>query len=391
MEISIIIPCLDEAETIDKVVKDAFIGGLKTGKRFEVIVADNGSTDGSIDIARRAGARVVSISDKGYGAAIIGGVNSANGEIIVMADADDSYELENLNKFTEVIQNGFDLVVGNRFKGGIEKGAMPFLHRYLGNPILSLIGRIFFKIKLGDFHCGMRGFSKSKFKTLNINSSGMEFASEMIAKFALSGSKIAEVPTILRPDGRTRKPHLRTWRDGWRHLRFLLVFSPGWLFYIPGLILLGLGLSLIVIDAFTNIVIFGKEVQVLGTIIASMLIITGVQIIWLESILHSAGNAMGIMLSDTPSKRMDRYALGLEKTLLLTIFIQIVSSLWIISIYLKWRNGELNNFQPENRIKFATLYLMITSVNLISISSSFAVYFFKNSTINIDKATDSIK
>ena len=280
MEISIIIPCLDEAETIDKVVKDAFIGGLKTGKRFEVIVADNGSTDGSIDIARRAGARVVSISDKGYGAAIIGGVNSANGEIIVMADADDSYELENLNKFTEVIQNGFDLVVGNRFKGGIEKGAMPFLHRYLGNPILSLLGRIFFKIKLGDFHCGMRGFSKSKFKTLNINSSGMEFASEMIAKFALSGSKIAEVPTILRPDGRTRKPHLRTWRDGWRHLRFLLVFSPGWLFYIPGLILLGIGSSLIVIDAFTKIMVFGKEVQVLGTIIASMLIITGVQIMW---------------------------------------------------------------------------------------------------------------
>lgn len=391
MDISIIIPCLNESETIDKVIRDAFTGGTKTKKQFEVIVADNGSDDGSIEIARNAGARVVSISDKGYGAAIIGGVNSANGEIIVMADADDSYELENLNKFTDMIQNGFDLVVGNRFKGGIEKGAMPLLHRYIGNPILSLLGRTFFKIKLGDFHCGIRSFRKSKFMKLDINSSGMEFASEMIAKFALSGSKITEIPTILRPDGRSRKPHLRTWRDGWRHLKFLLVFSPGWLFYVPGLMLLAIGTSLIMIDAFSNLIILGKEVQVLGIIIASVLVITGVQIIWLENIIHSAGKAIGIMLSDTPSKKINRFTLGLEKTLVLTILIQILSSLWILSIYYKWRSGQLNNFEPENRIKIATLYLMITSVNLISISSSFAVYFFKNSTIKIGQSANSTK
>src|SRR5207302_3155749 len=204
--------------------------------------ADNGSTDGSRQLAADAGARVVPVQEKGYGSALMGGILAARGEYVIMGDADDSYDFTNLMPFVNELRKGADLVMGNRFRGGIASGAMPPLHKYLGNPVLSFIGRLFFHSKAGDFHCGLRGFNRDSVMALNLQATGMEFASEMVVKATLAGQHVTEVPTTLSKDGRSRPPHLRSWRDGWRHLRFLLLFSPRWLFFLPGLALLILGL-----------------------------------------------------------------------------------------------------------------------------------------------------
>jgi len=244
IELTIVMPCLNEAETlkvcIDKAMKylnDNNISG-------EVVIGDNGSTDGSQDIARSCGARIVDIPRKGYGSALMGAIQAAKGKYVIMGDSDDSYDFSNLNAYLEKLREGFDLVMGNRFKGGIAKGAMPFLHYYLGNPVLSFIGKLFFGGGVNDFHCGLRGFRQDIVTVLNLQTTGMEFASEMVVKAQINKLKIVEVPTTLSVDGRTRPPHLRTWRDGWRHLRFLLLYSPKWLFLIPGLTLMIIGLIL---------------------------------------------------------------------------------------------------------------------------------------------------
>lgn len=244
IELSIVMPCLNEAETLAICIKKAISYLKKHNINGEIIIADNGSTDGSKKIAKDLNATIVSIQDKGYGNALKGGFKAAKGTYIIMADADDSYDFSNLQLFVEQLRNGFDLVMGNRFKGEIKKGAMPFSHKYLGNPVLSFLGRLFFKIKIGDFHCGLRGFKRSAFENIKLTTTGMEFASEMIVKAKLNKLLITEVPTILSPDGRTRPPHLNTWRDGWRHLRFLLLYSPKWLFLIPGILLMLVGLLL---------------------------------------------------------------------------------------------------------------------------------------------------
>src|ERR1700758_2808605 len=229
-------PCLNEAETVATCVRKAHGFLAASGISGEVLVADNGSTDGSQQLAEDAGARVVPISEKGYGNALMGGIVAAHGKYIIMGDADDSYDFTSLMPFVEELRKGADLVMGNRFKGGIEPGAMPKLHKYLGNPVLSFIGRLFFPSAIGDFHCGLRGFSRESALRLNLQATGMEFASEMVVKATLWGQDITEVPTTLNKDGRSRPPHLRSWRDGWRHLRFLLLFSPRWLFFLPGIV-----------------------------------------------------------------------------------------------------------------------------------------------------------
>jgi hypothetical protein len=208
----------------------------------EVLIADNGSTDGSREIAEKLGARVVPVADRGYGAALIGGIRDANGRYVIMGDADDSYDFSALGLFIERLREGADLVMGNRFRGGIAPGAMPLLHKYLGNPVLSWIGRLLFHVEVSDFHCGLRGFNRDRVQALNLRTMGMEFASEMVVRAALSDYRIDEVPTTLSKDGRTRPPHLRTWQDGWRHLIFLLIYSPKWLFIYPGLFVLALGI-----------------------------------------------------------------------------------------------------------------------------------------------------
>ena len=237
-ELTVLMPCLNEAETIQICIRKSFTGISRCGLPGEVLVADNGSSDASPALAIQEGARVVRVQKKGYGAALLGGISHARGRYVIMGDADDSYDFENLGILVDHLRGGADLVIGNRFKGGIAAGAMPPLHRYLGNPVLSFIGRLFFNIPIGDFHCGLRGFSRDAILALDLRLSGMEFASEMIVKAALAGLRIDEVPTTLKPDGRSRSPHLRSWQDGWRHLRFLLLYSPNWLFIYPGLFLI---------------------------------------------------------------------------------------------------------------------------------------------------------
>jgi len=240
-EVSIVMPCLNEAETLAVCIEKAQKYLRENGVDGEVLIADNGSTDGSQEIAMNLGARVVSVKAKGYGSALMGGIQAARGKYIIMGDADDSYDFENLGPFVEKLRAGYELVMGNRFRGGIKPNAMKPLHKYLGNPVLTGIGRLFFRSPCGDFHCGLRGFSKEAILKLDLHTSGMEFASEMVVKATLHQTRISEVPTTLSPDGRSRPPHLRSWSDGWRHLRFLLLYSPRWLFFYPGLLLMLLG------------------------------------------------------------------------------------------------------------------------------------------------------
>jgi glycosyltransferase involved in cell wall biosynthesis len=252
-------PCLNEAETLAICITKAKNWLASNNVNGEVVIGDNGSTDGSQEIAKNLGARVINVPSKGYGSALMGAIEASHGSYVIMGDSDDSYDFGDLTLFLNELRNGYDLVMGNRFLGGVKKGAMPFLHKYLGNPGLSFIGRLFFGSKAGDFHCGLRGFRQDIVSLLNLQTTGMEFASEMVVKATIFNLKITEVPTTLSPDGRSRPPHLRTWRDGWRHLRFLLIYSPRWLFLIPGCFLIILGLIL-------NILIIQKPFNIIGDI-----------------------------------------------------------------------------------------------------------------------------
>jgi hypothetical protein len=280
MELTILMPCLNEAGTLEVCIKKA--------KRFlddhhitgEVLIADNGSSDGSQDIATNLGARVVHVAERGYGAALIAGIDSAQGRYVIMGDSDDSYDFSDLLPFVEKLRQGYELVMGNRFQGGIQRHAMPALHRYLGNPILSFVGRLFFKSEIGDFHCGLRGFSKNSIQRLGLQTPGMEFASEMVVKATLRGLQITEVPTKLYPDGRDRPPHLRSWRDGWRHLQFLLLFSPRWLFLHPGLVLLVTGTLLQAVLFFGSVRVGPVVLDIHTMLAAAMATIVGTQMIW---------------------------------------------------------------------------------------------------------------
>ena len=241
IELSVVMPCLNEAETLEVCIRKAQRAMREANVSGEVIIADNGSSDGSIEIAERLGARVVHVTARGYGNALMGGIAAAAGKYIVMGDADDSYDFGHIIRFLEPLRQGADLVMGNRFRGGIQKAAMPPLHRYFGNPALTRLGRLFFHSPVGDFYCGLRGFRKTAYESMGLRTTGMEFATEMIVKATLLKQRIAEVPTTLSPDGRSRPPHLRTWRDGWRTLRFFLLYSPRWLFLYPGLALMMAG------------------------------------------------------------------------------------------------------------------------------------------------------
>ncbi len=242
LELSVVMPCLNEAETLATCIRKAQRAIADANIAGEVIVADNGSTDRSIEIAEQLGARVVRVNAKGYGNALMGGIAASRGQFIVMGDADDSYDFGHIPRFVEQLRRGSDLVMGNRFRGGIQKGAMPALHRYFGNPALTRLGRLFFRNRnVGDFYCGLRGFRKQAYERMGLRTTGMEFATEMVVKATLLKMRVAEVPTTLSPDGRSRPPHLRTWRDGWRTLRFFLLYSPRWLFLYPGLVLMLMG------------------------------------------------------------------------------------------------------------------------------------------------------
>jgi glycosyltransferase involved in cell wall biosynthesis len=243
LELTVLMPCLNEAQTLATCIRKARACIERLGLVAEVLVADNGSTDGSQRIAAGEGARVVSVAARGYGAALYEGTLQSRGRYIIMGDADDSYDFSTLDPFVDRLRNGADLVMGNRFAGGIEADAMPWKNRHIGNPALSGIGRLFFRAPVADFHSGMRGFTRDAFARMHLQTTGMEFASEMVVKATLLGLRVAEVPITLSKDGRTRQPHLRPWRDGWRHLRFMLLYSPRWLFLYPGLFLMAFGLA----------------------------------------------------------------------------------------------------------------------------------------------------
>jgi len=243
IELSVVMPCLNEARTLGDCIKQAQKAIADHNLSAEIVVADNGSTDGSQKIAAQLGARVINVTQRGYGAALMGGIEAARGRFVVMGDADLSYNFGDIPVFLEKLREGSGLVMGNRFRGGIKPGAMPVLNRYLGNPALTAIGRVLFKAPARDFQCGLRAFSRSAYDRLKLRTTGMEFASEMVVKASLAGVGIAEVPTTLSPDGRGRAPHMRPWRDGWRNLRFMFLYSPRWLFLYPGLLLMLVGFA----------------------------------------------------------------------------------------------------------------------------------------------------
>jgi hypothetical protein len=277
VEVSFVMPCLNEAETLAGCIRAARGCIERHGLEAEIVVADNGSSDGSQEIARREGARVVEVTERGYGAALVGGFEAARGELLIMGDADLSYDFGEAMPMVEALRAGADLVMGSRFKGRIEPGAMPLLHRRLGNPVLSWLGRVLYRTDISDFHCGLRGLRKKAFRAMNLRTSGMELASEIVVKAATGGLRIAEVPVTLRRDGRTRAPHLRTWRDGWRHLRFLLLLSPRFTLFVPGAVLLVLGTALLVALARGPLVLGSVGLDVHTMLVGSLLVIVGYQ------------------------------------------------------------------------------------------------------------------
>ncbi len=279
IELTVLMPCLNEAETLATCIRKAHQGAKNAGVDFyEILVADNGSTDGSKDIAKREGARVIDVEVRGYGAALKAGVENAEGKYIIMGDSDDSYDFINLSRFVKKLREGYELVMGSRLKGEIKPGAMPFLHRYLGNPVLTFIGNLFYNCGLSDFHCGMRGFSKESVLNLDLRTDGMEFASEMVIRATLAELKRTEVPITLHPDSRTRPPHLRTWRDGWRHLRFMLLYSPRWLFFYPGVVFTVTGLII-------WLLLIKGEMQISGIVFDVHTMLAGVTMIIIGTLL----------------------------------------------------------------------------------------------------------
>ncbi|NUT95888.1 MAG: glycosyltransferase family 2 protein [Saccharothrix sp.] len=370
VELSIVLPCLNEAETLEVCLRKAQRSLQELGVVGEVIVADNGSTDGSQDIARANGARVVDVPRRGYGAALMAGIEAAEGTYVLMADADDSYALDDIGGFLEGLRAGNDLVMGNRFQGGIAPGAMPFLHKYLGNPVLSLLGRLFFRIPVGDFHCGIRAFRRDRMLELGLRTSGMEFASEMVVRASLNHRKIAEVPTTLRPDGRSRAPHLRTWRDGWRHLRFLLAFSPRWLLYYPSLLLLGVGgLGLLWLS-------FGpQEIGGVGFGLQSMLgfatmLFVGLQGVGLAVIARSYAAHLGLL--PPPSGRLiGRVArASLERGLWIGGLLIVVGIACFIGAVATWGAAGFGALDVVDTVRVPILGMVaiVTGFQMISVS-----------------------
>jgi glycosyltransferase involved in cell wall biosynthesis len=316
LELTVLLPCLNEAETIGTCIEKAMKSLSENGIAGEVLVADNGSSDRSREIAEQLGARVVRVERKGYGAALLGGIAAARGRFVIMGDADDSYDFANLMPFVTQLRAGRDLVMGNRFRGGIAPDAMPPLHRYLGNPVLTALGRLFFKSPAGDFHCGLRGFRRAAIDRLGLKTTGMEFASEMVVKATLLGLSISEVPTTLSPDGRSRAPHLRSWRDGWRHLRFLLLNTPVYLFLVPGAAAVALGILAMVITMAAESGVSIGTLQWQPVFAGSILLIIGTNALMIGMASHLYAASRKIIAEDALTIWFNR-VVTLERMLLL--------------------------------------------------------------------------
>jgi glycosyltransferase involved in cell wall biosynthesis len=345
-ELTILMPCLNEASTVGACVEKARGFLERAAVDGEVLVVDNGSMDASCERAKCAGARIVMVPERGYGAALNAGIAAARGRYIVMGDADGSYDFANLDAFLEKLRAGHPLVMGNRFRGGIRLGAMPFLHRYLGNPVLSFIGRLFFGTQVRDFHCGLRGFDRAAVMSLELRTRGMEFASELVVKAALAGWRIAEVPTTLYPDGRGRAPHLRTWHDGWRHLRFLLLFSPRWLFLYPGLVLLALGTTLTAALYFAPLHIAGAGLDIHSMLYASAAALLGLQLCLFALFARVSAQNVGLLPRQPLLHKLLRAA-TLERGLVAGLAAAVCGLAWSAAAFWQWREAGFGALDPR--------------------------------------------
>jgi glycosyltransferase involved in cell wall biosynthesis len=366
--VSIVLPCLNEEETVGLCVRKARQTLSRLGLHGEVIVADNGSTDRSIDIAIQEGARVITESRKGYGSAYRAGIKAAKGKLIVMADSDDSYDLTDLKRFIDPLLNGTDFVIGDRLRGHIEKGAMPWLHRYIGNPILTRLLNIFFRAKIGDAHCGMRSFTKDAYLSMNLQTTGMEFASEMIIKALQRDLRIKQIPVTLNPDGRSRPPHLRSFRDGWRHLRFMLLYSPTYLYFWPGFSLFLLGMSAMFALLPGPVQLFGRMVDLHVMVLGSMMAVLGFQIINIG--LFAKIYAMTHQYANQNKSWSRAFGFfNLERGLMLGAIIFAVGFMTDLYILIEWIT---NDFGPLNRVRLA---LVASTLMIIGAQVLFSSFF----------------
>jgi Glycosyl transferase family 2 len=370
VELSIVMPCLNEAKTLRACIEQAQRTLRSHAIAGEIIVADNGSTDGSIDVAAEAGARVVQVARKGYGSALMGGIEAAKGKYVLMADPDASYDFSHAPRFLADLRNGAELVMGNRFRGGIRPGAMRPLHRYIGNPILSFMGRMFFRNQCGDFHCGMRAFSKTAFEKMRLRTTGMEFASEMVVKAALFGMKVTEVPTTLAPDGRGRPPHLRSFRDGWRHLRFLLLYSPRWLFLYPGMALLLLG-------TITGLWLlpgprraFGVTFDVHTMVYASMAVLVGFQSVAFATFTKIFAISEGLLPEDPRLNRLFRYV-TLEVGATTGVVLVLLGLLGSIFAVGTWTQSHFGDLRPEQMLRLVIPSALLLTLGVEVVLASF--------------------
>lgn len=370
IELTILMPCLNEAETLATCIRKARAYLDESGINGEILIADNGSTDGSQAIAEGLGAVVVPVPVRGYGAALGAGIAAARGRFVIMGDSDDSYDFSRLDGFVERLRGGADLVMGNRFRGGIAPGAMPALHRYLGNPVLSTVGRVLYRTPVGDFHCGLRGFSRAAILRLGLTTSGMEFASEMVLKASLAGLKIVEVPTTLSPDGRSRPPHLRSWRDGWRHLKLLLTFAPFSLFLYPGFFLLGLGTVLFVPLLFGPVTL-GQVTLDLGTMIfAATFIMTGLQLIWFHA-LARLFTVRSNLLPTSPRFEALRARLTVDLACQIGAIFLLAAFVVGVSVFGLWAYSGFGPLDPASIIRNASSVAVLTALGVQSVTNGF--------------------
>ena len=373
VELTILMPCLNEAETLARCIEKAKIGIQKSGVRGEILIADNGSTDGSQAIAEKSGARLVPVKEKGYGAALIGGVRAASGKWIIMGDADDSYDFSDVTGFVKKFQAGDELVMGCRLPvggGTISPGAMPWKNRWIGNPVLSFIGRLFFKCPAHDFHAGLRGFTKIAFEKMDLQTTGMEFASEMVIKSTLKGLKISEVPITLHKDGRSRPPHLKPWRDGWRHLRFMLLFSPRWLFLMPGIFLSLAGIIFAAALSFGNFRLGGVEFNVGTLVVACMTVIVGFQLVAFAFFTKVFAIAEGLLPDDPKLSRMFKI-FTLEKGIILGLLVLLAGIVLLARSVWIWRMNDYGLLDPSENLRRLIPAATLIVLGIQTVFSSF--------------------
>ena len=372
VELSVVMPCLNESLTLGTCIRKAQATIERLGIRGEVIVADNGSTDGSRALAEELGARVVPVESRGYGSALRGGIAAARGRYVIMGDSDDSYDFTQLGDFVARLNEGYDLVMGNRFHGEIRPGAMPFLHRFLGNPVLSGLGRLFFGCPVGDFQCGLRGFRKDSIDRLELQTTGMEFSTEMVVKATLYNLRIIEIPTTLSPDGRDRPPHLRTWRDGWRYLRFLLLYSPRWLFLYPGiaLLLLGAAISLWLLPGPRTFggVTFDYHTLLFG----AMAILIGFQSVNFAVFTKMFAITEHLLPEDPRLNRLFRYV-TLETGLAIgALLILAGAGTWVFGLSY-WQSHNFGHLDPEKTLRIVIPGFVSLTLGFEIVLSSFFV------------------